>query len=356
MPRLPEVIRPQVRPEARPVVIRFPALGDTVVLTTLIRALAMRYGTQVDILASGPWVPEVLAHNPHIGELRLIRSRRAPYWLTPSQWTAVHWLKGRVRAGAPIYFCERDEFGARLLARAVTDPTCYVRAWDHPFDTRMHWVDWYLEIANLTPASLKPPPPLVRAPALTELFVTGAEQAHVDAWLQRQGWAECPLVLMQPGHKKTFKRGRIGTAEHSKHWPAERWAAVARGVLQRMPQGRVLVHGTAREWGLVQEIVAAAGDARVINIVHGASVARLVALARRAVAMVTVDTGPAHVAAAMDCPMVVLYGGFGAARWKPRTPSAEVIALGPEQDDQGTLMDLSVERVLQAFNTLRLRA
>jgi hypothetical protein len=42
--------------------------------------------------------------------------------------------------------------------------------------------------------------------------------------------------------------------------------------------------------------------------------------------------------------MVVLYGGFGAARWKPRTPSAEVIALGPEQDDQGTLMDLSVER------------
>ena len=68
MPRLPEVIGPQVRPEARPVVIRFPALGDTVVLTTLIRALALRYGTQVDILASGPWVPEVLAHNPHIGE------------------------------------------------------------------------------------------------------------------------------------------------------------------------------------------------------------------------------------------------------------------------------------------------
>jgi hypothetical protein len=226
MPRLPEVIRPQVRPEARPVVIRFPALGDTVVLTTLIRALAMRYGTQVDILASGPWVPEVLAHNPHIGELRLIRSRRAPYWLTPSQWTAVHWLKGRVRAGAPIYFCERDEFGARLLARAVTDPTCYVRAWDHPFDTRMHWVDWYLEIANLTPASLKPPPPLVRAPALTELFVTGAEQAHVDAWLQRQGWAECPLVLMQPGHKKTFKRGRIGTAEHR---PPPRRISIALG-------------------------------------------------------------------------------------------------------------------------------
>jgi len=126
-------------------------------------------------------------------------------------------------------------------------------------------------------------------------------------------------------------------------------------LLERLPRGRVLVHGTAREWGLVQEIVAAAADARVVNIVRGASVARLLALARRTVAMVAVDTGPTHVAAAMDCPMVVLYGGFGAARWKPRTPSADVIALGPEQDNQGTLMDLSAERVLQAFNALRLR-
>jgi heptosyltransferase-2/heptosyltransferase-3 len=343
-------------PEVRPVVIRFPALGDTVLLTTLIRALALRYGTQVDVLASGAWVPEVLAHNPHLGELRLIVSRRAPYWLTPSQWSAVRSLKGRARAGAPIYFCERDEFGARFLARAVTDPRLYVRAWDHPFDTRMHWVDWYLEIANLTPASLHAPPPPVQAPALTELFVTEVEQARVDGWLQREGWAAGPLVLMQPGHKKTFKRGRIGTAEHSKHWPAERWAAVARGVLQRLPRARVLVHGTAREWGLVQEIVTAAADPRVVNIVRGASVARLLALARRATAMVTVDTGPAHVAAAMDCPMVVLYGAFGAARWKPRTPSADVVALGPEQDNQGTLMDLPVERVLQAFNVLRLRA
>ncbi len=338
----------------RPVVIRFPALGDAVLLTTLIRALALRYGSQVDVLASGRWVPEVLAHNPYVGDLELIRSRRAPYWLTPSQWSGIRWLKRRRHA--PIYFCERDVYGARYLARAGIDEAQIVRAWDHPFDTRQHWVDWYLEIANLTPPAVQPPPPPVDAPALTQLFISDEDQAAVDRWLDDRGWTGRPLVLMQPGHKKTFKRGRIGTSDHSKHWPAARWAAVARGVLERLPQGRVLVHGTAREWGLVQEIVDAAADERVVNIVRGASLPRLIGLARRAAAMVAVDTGPTHVAASMDCPIVVLYGGFGAARWTPRTPSAHVIALGPALDDQGTLMDISVEQVLAAFAQLRLRS
>ena len=339
--------------QIRPIVIRFPALGDAVLLTTLIRALSMRYGTRVDVLASGAWVPEVLAHNPHVGELKMIRSRRAPYLLTPSQWSATRWL--RQRAQAPIYFCERDAYGARFLDRAVPDPSRAVRAWDHPFDTRQHWVDWYLEIANLTPAFVQPAPPPVDAPALTQLFITENEEAAVDRWLVQMGWSTQPLVLLQPGHKKTFKRGRIGTMAHSKHWPAERWAAVARGVLERLPQGRVLVHGTAREWGLVQEIVDEAGDERVVNIVRGASLPRLIGLSRRAVGMVAVDTGPTHVAASMDCPVVVLYGGFGAARWKPRTPTADVIALGPEQDDQGTLMDIPAHAVVEAFKRLRLR-
>ncbi len=339
--------------EQRPVVIRFPALGDAVLLTALIRALALRYGSQVDVLASGAWTPEVLAHNPNVGELELIRSRRAPYWLTPSQWSGIRWL--RQRRNAPIYYCERDIFGARFLARSGIDETRIVRAWAHPFDTRQHWVDWYLEIANLTPAALQPPPPPVNAPALTQLFIADDDQAAVDRWLDERGWAGHPIVLMQPGHKKTFKRGRIGTTAHSKHWPAQRWAAVARGVLERLPGSHVLVHGTAREWGLVQEIVDAAADERVVNIVRGASLPRLIGLARRATAMVAVDTGPTHVAASMDCPIVVLYGGFGAARWTPRTPSADVIALGPPLDDQGTLMDIPVEQVIAAFARLRLR-
>jgi heptosyltransferase-2/heptosyltransferase-3 len=161
-------------------------------------------------------------------------------------------------------------------------------------------------------------------------------------------------VLVQPGHKKTHKRGRIATADHEKHWPADRWAAVLRGVLDHLPQARVLVCGSPREHGLVQEIVDAAGaDARIRNGAAGLPLSRLVGVAALAHSMISVDTGPAHVAAAMDCPAVVMFGQFGSLRWKPRAPHSTVIALGPEAPTPGRkVLDLSPHDVLAAWRSL----
>ena len=40
------------------------AFGDTVLLTPLLHALAVRWGQPVDLLSSGPWTPQLLAGNP----------------------------------------------------------------------------------------------------------------------------------------------------------------------------------------------------------------------------------------------------------------------------------------------------
>ncbi len=341
--------------DVRPIIVRFPALGDTVLLTTLIRALALRYGTPVDLLASGGWVEPLLAHNPHVGEIQLISSRRAPYLLTPSQWAAVKWLKAR--PNAPIYYCERDPHSARLVARAVTDEARFVRAWDHWNDPHLHWVEWWLQIANLTPACVQPAPPPVDAPAFTALYPSESDHAECARWISAQGWGDAPLVLLQPGHKKTSKRGRIATADHDKHWPAERWAAVIRGVLEHLPAARVLVCGSPREHGLVQEAIDAAGEGfdlagRAVNLARDLPLPRLMALAERAHSMISVDTGPAHVAAAMDCRLVVLFGGFGWSRWKPRAPSGRVAALGPSTEGAARVADISVAQVLSAWREL----
>jgi heptosyltransferase-2/heptosyltransferase-3 len=45
--------------------------------------------------------------------------------------------------------------------------------------------------------------------------------------------------------------------------------------------------------------------------------------------MVSVDTGPAHIAAALGCPLIVLYGDASPRNWLPRSASgSEVIPLG----------------------------
>lgn len=341
-----------------PVVVRFAALGDVVLLTTLLEALAERYRRPVHVLSSGDWTPVLLGHDPALSELRLLSSRRAPYWLTPSQWSANAWLRAH---RGPVYLCDPDVHGARVVERAGVPEERLVRAWEHWPGDAIHWADWWLQIARLDAAAVPGPAAVRDTPARPRLHAPPHWSAQAEAWLQAQGLSERTLVLVQPGHKKTHKRGRIGTLTHDKHWPAERWAAVIRGVLAALPGAAVLVCGSSREAGLTQEIVDAVGPVpaggRVVNIaaLHP-TVERLVALAARAHSMISVDTGPAHVAGAMECPLVVLYGQAGWGRWLPRTVHAEVIALGPRAPTPGArLMDLGADEVLAAWARLRPR-
>jgi heptosyltransferase-2/heptosyltransferase-3 len=341
-----------------PVVIRFAALGDVVLLTVLIQALAERYGRPVHVLGSGAWTPVLLGSDPAVGELRLIGSRRAPHWLTPSRWHADAWLRAH---RGPVYHCEADVHAERIVQRAGIPEQRLVRAWQHWPGDGIHWADWWLQIAALDAPAVPGPATPISAPARPRLHPPPGWQQETEAWVQAQGLAGHRLVLLQPGHKKTHKRGRIATATHDKHWPAERWAAVAQGVLAALPGAAVLVCGSPREAGLAQEIVDAAGPApagaRLVNAAAlDLSLPRLLGLAARAHSMVSVDTGPAHVAAAMDCPLVVLYGQFGWGRWKPRAPQAGVITLGPRlPTPDAKVMDLSAAQVLDAWRQLPAR-
>lgn len=345
-------------PEA-PVVLRFAAVGDVVLLTVLLQALAQRYGRPVHVLSSGEWTPVLLGHDPAVSELRLLASRRAPYWLTPSQWAANRWLKAH---RGPVYLCDPDPYGEAVVQRAGIPESRLVRAWKHWPGDGIHWADWWLQIAALDAVACPGPARPVTTPARPRLHAPAAWHQEAQAWLQRHGLDGHPLVLVQAGHKKTYKRGRIGTAGHDKHWPAERWAAVIRGILQTLPGAAVLVCGSSREAGLAQEIVDAAGappaGSRVVNIAAlQPTLERLVALAARAHSMVSVDTGPAHVAGAMDCPLTVLYASAGWGRWKPRAPQSTVTALGPQAPTPGArLLDLSPEQALAAWRALPPRA
>ncbi|MFO1220838.1 MAG: glycosyltransferase family 9 protein [Burkholderiaceae bacterium] len=341
-----------------PVVVRFPALGDAVLLTPLIEALARRYGRPIHLLASGDWTPVLLNHDPDVAELRMVTSRRAPYWSMPSQWSAVRWLRAH---RGPIYFCERDVYGERLLARTGLPEAQVLDAWAHYPGDQIHWADWWLAIAALDPPGLPGPPMPAGVPARPRIHADPAWARDADAWLAARGVNGRPLVLMQPGHKKTYKRGRIGTLAHDKHWPAERWAAVAAAVCEQLPDAAVLVCGSTREAGLVQEIIDATlalrPGARLVNVARDPSLGRLAAFAARAHSMISVDTGPAHLAGAMDCPLVVLYASAGWGRWLPRTASAQVIALGLRQPDPARkLLDLSAHDVIDAWRGLQPRA
>ena len=81
--------------ERPPLVMRFGAFGDMVLLTVLLRQLHARFGKPVDVISSGPWTKPLLEGQPSLGRLFVIRSRRTPYWLSLDQRRLVAWLRER---------------------------------------------------------------------------------------------------------------------------------------------------------------------------------------------------------------------------------------------------------------------
>src|SRR6202000_3516150 len=140
------------------------------------------------------------------------------------------------------------------------------------------------------------------------LEVTQLQRAQLAAWLKTRGLADEPLILMQIGNKRTMRRGPRRLAGNHKYWPNERWVEVLRFLRQRHPQNPIALLGTSPEYELNQELKALANIPSLHNVADDLPIPRLVALLERAEGLVTVDSGPAHAAAAVGCPPVALFG------------------------------------------------
>lgn len=108
-----------------------------------------------------------------------------------------------------------------------------------------------------------------------------------------------------------------GAAWPNKRWPPERLAAIATALRARHGLMSVVLWGPGEE-ALAEAVVAAADGAAFVS--PKATVADLVALARGAALMVSGDTGPTHIAAAVGTPIVGIYGPTRPARNGPMSP------------------------------------
>lgn len=107
--------------------------------------------------------------------------------------------------------------------------------------------------------------PAWQDPRAPRLFVNAADRADLDAWLQRHGLDHKRLVLLQPGNKRTLKRGRAGQLGDEKAWPSGRWEALIGHVLARDPQFHVILCGVPAEGSVLRVIADAADSSRVLE-------------------------------------------------------------------------------------------
>ena len=318
---LPAAPRTPARP-LHPFVFRHGRIGDMVMMTAVLRALHARYGAPCYVVGMDPWIHDMYRDHPDV----------AGCWHVPRKWPFVFGLAWpsvlralRRSAPGPVYVFEHHRREVprirRLLALGGVDPRRCLYIDEEPGTDRL-WLDVLLEFAARTPACVPACAyPQTGAEGLwrPRLRVSEPERRAAREWLAGVGWRGGPLVLVQPGNHRTMGRRRMRhwVERDDKAWPLDHWVELLHAIGAAQPEALVVLRGAPAEAPILERIARAAARARVA--VAACGLRRLFALCCLADSMISIDTGPAHAAAALCLPLVVLYGVQSARVWLPRS-------------------------------------
>ena len=155
-----------------------------------------------------------------------------------------------------------------------------------------HAVDWYLSVL-----------PLLGVPVHNN-FQWLPERPEIAAEVKRKWPGEnskfktqnSKLILLQPGARWDNKR-----------WPVDNFAGLVRRLAEKFPGARFAILGSGDDKPL-GEIISKASPERCLNLCGQTSLPEMVEWIRFCDLMLTNDTGPMHVAAALGKPLVAIFG------------------------------------------------
>lgn len=320
---------PPAQAPITPLLIRLGRLGDMLLQEPLLHLLRCRYDAPVKILTRGTWTSALYRNHPDVAETWQLLARNRLLAFSPERWKMI----ARIHAHTgPIYISEDTRGSLKRIrwllrfARVPCERCVFVR--DIGLRPDEHWVDQALRFGRTTPAAYREADypwhddDLHAAP---RLYLDASDRADADAWLRQRALDAAPLVLLQPGNWHVHRWWEPRRAD-PKFWPVENWAALLRAMHTTLPAANLVLCGTPVESAVCEAIARTANLAQVNLATTDLPIRRLLAVLERAHSMVSVDTGPAHLAAAMGCPLVVLYAGkYGPEKWDRRSPFGKPI-------------------------------
>ena len=178
-----------------------------------------------------------------------------------------------------------------------------------PSQAGKHIIDQYLGIVERAGAKWESVPNMV-------FPVTTRDQAYARVLLTEPPLDEAnrPIVVLNPSAGKV-----------NKQWPPEAFARLADSLIAEL-DALCLVTGAPNDGPLGEAIVAAARRSpNLHNIVGRTSLHQLAGLLSQCNLFVGGDTGPMHIAQAVGCPVLALFGPTDPKRNGPREPQHRVI-------------------------------
>jgi len=307
----PSPLAPRPSPHApkRILVIRLDRIGDVVLSTPVLQALRQQFPHAFIAMMVRPACQDIVEGNPYLNEVML-------YEKEGQQRSVLH----------TITF-------ARRLRRHAFDTAIVL----HP-NNRSHWIPWLARIPvrigydrkcgwllthrlphrkqegaqHEAAYTLELLAPLgITPPSTPRPFVPVSPRAaqRIETWLAEQSITSTErLVAIHPSASCVSKR-----------WMPERFAKVADQLI--VEQGvRICLIAGASDVRYAQQM-ADAMTQPVLNVAGRLSVGELAALLRRCQLLISNDSGPVHLAAAVGTPVVDIFGrnqrGLSPLRWGP---------------------------------------
>lgn len=312
------------------VLILKPCCLSQVMLTTpLLAVLSEAYPAAQFDWAISDWARPAVAGNRRITEL----IGTGDVGLGGASWAAVRRLIARLRPEAydTCVIPSRSSLLALIAWRAGIPQRIGLdqngRGFAHTTRVRplggRHEAEVYLSLAH----ALHIDPRLVARAGRMEFYPPDRDRTEMTArlveevdWLGRE-----PLVVIHPGG------GRNPIADEAlKQWPAERFALLANHLVRRHG-ARVVLVGAAADRPLA-EAVAGMMSEPAVNLAGQISLGGLGALCELADLYVGNDAGPTHVASAIGCPTLAIFGPSEPAVSGPYGALERVRALWRERD------------------------
>ena len=283
-------------------------IGDTILAQPLLALLKRKHpGVRIEVLAAA-WSAPLLARMTEVdavianpfkhGELDFGARRALGRLLASADYSAAYVLPNSWKstlvpffAGIPRRIGYHGEARYLLLNER------------HRLDVAAHpqLVQRYAALAGPLPANL--PPPQLNSTREQQQAARRALNLPLDA----------TPVIFSPG---------------AEYGPAKRWSALHFAALARLvatPQSPVWLVGSAKDATVGEEICAAAGGA-ALNLCGRSTLEQAIDLIASARCVVSNDSGLMHVAAALERPLVALYGSSSPAYTPPLSAQAKIVS------------------------------
>ena len=278
-------------------------IGDAFLATPVVRALQTRYA-QVDMLVLAGQ-RETVAHAPAVGKVLVDEGslaamasllRRGRYSASVTTWATLRTTLLPLLAGIPVRVGQARRLYSPLFTRRVT-----IRS--ELGDRTTHWTDVLLDYARAIGCDGAAQPQFA-------LEAEDAEQAEIVL----PHFADRRFVVLHPTRGISHARER---------WPRAGFVALVRTLAERC-EATVLVSGSQGDAAIADEIAQGGGG---ISIAGRTSIGAFAALSEAAVAVVAMDSGPMHVAAAVGAPTVGVFAlqSDEPQRWAPLGPRTTVV-------------------------------